>query len=663
MRLLEFPSLIIIGFLLSILLTWPLALKINSFYGEASEHSLVGWILWYNQESIVTGRILDQQDYFNSNQFFPLPFSLAYSEHLFVPSLIFAPIYWLSRNLIFSVNYFAILTFVLTFVSSFYCLNFFVRKKFASLAGAFVFTFNPFTLAQFFGHHLQLMNKFFLPPLFLFAYFYIKKPSLKNSFFFFLFFTLNALSGVYFQTFSIIWVPLFWLPFIISNLVSKNIKFFCNFLRTSFIFLFFLPILLYFNMPYLHFSNLENVSRSLTETSALSARGIDWISSLQNNLIYGGLIQSLEPFREPKDSNGFFNHTEHVLFTNIIPLLLFLIGLFSMRRGIIFCAFFIVLFFSAIFTFGPYFYGWNNKQEIGTTLYYHLYQSSQIFQGVRVLTRLQMIFYFPFSLFLSFGVIRLLKLDKKISVLLLGFICFSLILENINPVDKTNSVNFDSISPTLNYIYSKKIEKSSLISILHGKNTIHFPLFTSEGFRNVRYLNWSTQTEENIFNGYSGYTPDDWSKNAEYFKKLDNQALNKMHVLGINYIIIHRDLITEENRKDYTDNIDLLNQGIVYKDERIEVIDLKKYKFQTSSCATRDIKFEIKTSSFSVARSVGTTFQIFPKIILVNPKNCFIVSRFMDRYSNIDIMLAGKKQNIQIKLPILIEPFEKININ
>lgn len=179
----------------------------------------------------------------------------------------------------------------------------------------------------------------------------------------------------------------------------------------------------------------------------------------------------------------------------------------------------------------------------------------------------------------------------------------------------------------------------------------------------MRYLNWSTQTEENIFNGYSGYTPEDWSRNAEYFKKLDNQALNKMYVLGINYIIIHKDLIAEDNRKEYTDNISLLRQGIVYQDERVEVIDLEKYKFQGSICTARDIKFEIKSLTFPLVISFGTTFQIFPKITLINPKNCYIVNKFMDRYSNIDLMLVGKKQNIQIKLPIIIEPFEKININ
>lgn len=654
-RLLKLPSLILIGFLLTFLLTWPLVLKINTFYGEASDYSLVGWILWYNQESIVTGRILDQQSYFNANQFFPFPFSLAYSEHLFVPSLIFAPIYWLSRNLVFSVNFFAILTFVLTFVSSFYCLYFFVRKKSASLVGAFIFTFNPLTFAHFFGHHLQLVNKFFLPPLFLFAYLYIKKPTWRNSFFFFLFFTLNALSGIYLQIFSLIFIPLFWLPFLFSYLMKKNIKFFFNFLRTALIFLIFLPILLYFNLPYLKFANLEGVYRTLEENSNFSARGIDWTSSLRTNLLYGRLVQSLDPFREPKDLQGSFNYTEHVLFPNIVPILLFLVGLFSMRRGIAFVAFSLVLFFSAVFTFGPYFHGWNNKIDTSTTFYYNLYQSSQIFGGIRVLTRFQIIFYLPFVLFIAFGVDRISKLNKKTAVLILGFIYLFLLLENIN------KANFDSTSPTLDYIDSKKEEKNSLISLLTRKNTIHFPLFTAGVFRNVRYLNWSTQTGERIFNGYSGYAPGDWIKNAEEIKRLDKQALEKMYVLGINYLIIHKDLISEEGVQAYTDNIILLSQGITYADEKIEVIDLEKFK--TSTCTARDLKFEVRTVSYPVAQNIGTIFQLFPKIALVNPKNCYIVSKFQDRYSKVDLLIKGKKQSLQIKLPILIEPFEKIEFN
>lgn len=644
-RYLELPLLIIIGLLLTFLLTWPLVTKINSFYGEASDYSLVGWMLWYNQHSIITGRILNQDVYFNSNQFFPLPFSLAYSEHLFMPSLIFAPIYWLSKDLVFSVNYYGILTFVFTFVSSFYCLNFFVRNKLASLVGAFVFTFNPVTFAQFFGHHLQLMNKFFIPPLFLFAYLYIKNPTWKNSFLFFLFFTLNALSGIYFQIFSLIFIPLFWLPFLVVQLISKNIKFFINFLLTSLIFLFFLPVLLYFNLPYLKFSSLEGVYRTLAENAYFSARGIDWISSLKTNLLYGKLVAG------PNDP---FNYTEHILFPNLLPTLLFLFGLlrsnklslFTIKRRIVFFAFGLVLFFSAIFTFGP-----------TTSLYHHLYQLSVIFQGIRVPTRFQFVFYLPFALLVAFGVDKLLKLDRKIAAVAFLCIWLFLLLENIN------IANFDSISPTLQYIDSKKVEKSLLFSLLAEKNTIHFPIYTAGPFNNVRYLNWSTITGETIFNGYSGYFPTDWAKIAEQVKKLDKKALEKLYILGIDYLIIHKDLIDQENAKAYNSNVDFFLSGIIYKDKKIEVIDLKRFSFQASVCNIRDMRFEIKATSYPVAQISGTIFQFFSKITLVNPKNCYLVSKHQDIYSKIELIVRGKNISLPIKLPIVIEPFEKIEIN
>lgn len=635
-RYLELPLLIIVGLLLTFLLTWPFVTKISSFYGEASDYSLVGWMLWYNQYSTVTGRILDQHSYFNSNQFFPLPFSLAYSEHLFVPSAIFAPIYWLSKNLVFSVNYYAILTFVFTFVSSFYCFKFFVRNKLASLAGAFVFTFNPLTFAQFFGHHLQLMNKFFIPPLFLFAYLYIKNPTWKNSFLFFLFFTLNALSGVYFQIFSLIFVPLFWLPFLMFQLTRQNIKFFISLLQTSLIFLIFLPVLLYFNLPYLKFSSLEGIYRTLAENSYFSARGIDWISSLKTNLLYGKLVQG----------NDSFNYTEHTLFLNLLPTLLFLIGLFAIRRKIVFFAFGLVLFFSAIFTFGP-----------TTPLYHHLYQLPVILQGVRVPTRFQFIFYLPFALLVAFGVEKLLKLNRKIAAAIFLCILSLLILENIS------KANFDSISPTLSYIESKEKEKSLLFDLLTKKNTIHFPIYTAGPFKNVRYLNWSTITGENIFNGYSGYFPADWAKIAEQVKKLDKKAIEKLNLLGIDYLIIHKDLIDQENLNAYNNNIAFLLSGIIYKDKEIEVIDLKRFKFQVSICNLRDLRFEIQTTSYPLAQISGTTFQLLSKLTLVNPKNCYLVSKHQDIYSNIELIVGGKKQILPVKLPVLIEPFEKIKIN
>lgn len=655
-RHLELPFLIIIGFLLTCFLTWPLITKINSYYGDDSDYGLVGWMLWYNQNSIITGRIFDQQSYFNSNQFFPLPLSFAYSEQLFVPSLIFAPIYWLSKDLVFSVNYYDLLTFVFTFLSSFYCLNFFVKNKYASLVGAFVFTFNPLTFAHSYGH-LQLMNKFFLPPMFLFAYLYIKNPAWKNSLLFFLFFTLNALSSIYFQVFSIVFIPIFWLPFLAMQLIRKNVNFFLKFFLTGLIFLVFLPILLYFNLPYLQLSSKEGVVRTTEENAYFSARGIDWVSSLNNNLLYGKLVKSLDFLRQPREGNGSFNYSEHTLSLNLIAIILFLTGFFSVRKRTSLFPFVLVLFLSAVFTFGPYFNGWNEKSSTRTVFYYNLYQVSDILRGIRVPSRFQFIFYLPFSLFVAFGAKRLLKLDRRVSVVLFGLIWLFLMLENIN------TVNFDSTSPILEYINLKKSEKSLLTGLLAEKNTVHLPLYIEGGFRNVGYLNWSTITGEKIFNGYSGYAPAEWFRIAEQVRTLDKKALEKFFVLGIDYLVIHKDLIEREDTGVYRNNINFLQQGVVYNDQKIELVDLKKLKLKITFCSSRDVRFVMQSKTYPVTQASGTTFQLFSKIFLINPKNCYLVSKYYDRYSQVDILIGNKKQSLPVRLPLLVEPFEKVQLN
>lgn len=642
---LESTLLIFLGFFIVFLLTWPFLTKIRTYYPDTTEYVLNGWLLWYNQHSLLTGKIFDRDAYFSSNQFYPFPFSLAYSENMFIPSMIFAPIYWISKDLIFSVNYFFILTFVLSFISSYFCLKAFVKKSLPSLIGAFVFTFNPLTLSQYFGHHLQLMNKYFLPPLFLFSYLYIKNPSWKKSFYFYLFFTLNALSNIYFQIFSIIFIPIFWSPFLFSMLIKKNIKFFINFLKTSLVFLFFLPFLYHFNYSYLQFSKLEGVTRSIYENSANSARGIDWVLSLRTNLLYGQFVQNLHFLREPKGLDNSFNYTEHTLFPNLIPLILFIVGLFALKFNRLFTGLILVLIFSMIFTFGPDF----------TLFYEKLYQSLYLLKGIRVPTRFQFIFYIPFALIVSLGANKLLKYSKKKALLTFFTLSFLLILENIN------FQKFDTPSQILPYMASEKIKQSQLITKLKSKNTIHFPIITQDTGNNIRYLNWSTITAENIFNGYSGYYPADWLDLASK-AKIDNKSLEKFYLLDINFLIIHKKLINQGELKNYHNNLDFLKSGILFEDDEVILIDLKKLNFNPPICFLRDLKFEINTKSYPVAQTLGVNFQLFPSINLVNPKDCYVVNKNMERYSKIDIYIKGKVQSMNIKLPILIEPFSKLVI-
>jgi hypothetical protein len=86
-------SVIIFGLLFTIIFTWPLILKLGSYYGDFSDLPLNGWILWYNQFAIKKRLIFNQNRYFNANMFYPLPYSLAISEFLLIPSFFFSFFY------------------------------------------------------------------------------------------------------------------------------------------------------------------------------------------------------------------------------------------------------------------------------------------------------------------------------------------------------------------------------------------------------------------------------------------------------------------------------------------------------------------------------------------------------------------------------------------
>ncbi|MDP3733283.1 MAG: hypothetical protein Q8Q91_01960, partial [Candidatus Daviesbacteria bacterium] len=317
----SFPVVILLGFILTSVLTWPFLPNLNTFYGDFGDYPLVGWILAHNANAILSGEIFNQMNYFNAGQFYPWPYSLAYSEHMFIPSLIFLPIYLLSKHLVFSVNYYTFLTFVLSFTSCFFVLKYFVKNAWASFFGSMVFTFNPMIYSHF-PSHVHLLGRFFIPFLFWACYKFLTIPSLKTATLFFLGFTLNALSGIYLQTFSLILLPIFSLPILANLLYRKNYVLLLKIFKLSFTGIIFLPILLYFNLPYLEFSQKEGVIRQVRELEYYSARAIDWIMPYPSNMLYGKVSKEIDLLREPREPNNSFNYSEHTLFLNFIPLIL-----------------------------------------------------------------------------------------------------------------------------------------------------------------------------------------------------------------------------------------------------------------------------------------------------------------------------------------------------
>ncbi len=624
---------VVIAFVLTAILTWPLLPNMASYSSDLGDYPFNIAQLWYNQDSIKTGRIFDQKQYLHGYQFYPQPYSFVFANNGLVPSIIFAPMYWISGNIVFSANFYTFLTFILSFLAAFYTFNYFVKNQYAAFVGAFIFTFNANTMVRF-PQHLDVLGKYFLPLVFLFAYRFLEKPSLKGSLLLWLFFTLNALTNNYYEIFTIILLPILALPFLISHLRKGDWGYIGKLGRSGLIGLAFLPVLLYFNLPYLDFSQKEGVVRRLEESSYFSARINDYFASNPDNFFYGGYVKSLDKFRSPKDPDtGIFNYEEHTLFVGLLPLILLILGI-RQFRSLYFYLLFILPF---IFSFGPYYDGQEDSLKLP---FYYLYEWVPVIRGIRSPTRFEFVLLIPFALIASFGALWLFKKwPKKIAILAVLAIAI-LTLENFT------LKSYDDRSLTLSKI--DQIGKSNL-QFLEGKKTLHLPIFSIEmdDFgKNSAYLNWLTQTGERIVNGNTSYLPPDQLMFLAQVKAgFDEKVLSKLKALGVDYLVIHKELLTPRDQQGISTAF-AFDKAVVFNQFNTVIIDLSKYDIKAQICLLeRDFDIQLESSY---------------AMLLTNKADCYLPSIYEDRYRTMNVTVDGQKKTAYFKMPIIVGPGEQV---
>jgi hypothetical protein len=648
---------------MTILVTWPFTRKVGTYYQDYNDYPLNGWILWYDSTAIKTGRIFHQQQYFDAPQMYPLPDTLCYSENMFVPSLFFSPIYWVTHDLVWSVNSFALLTLVLSFLSAYYCINYFVRDWRASLVGAAIYAFNPITLSSF-PFHIQLMNKYFLPPLFLFGYRYFKEPNWRDGFYFWLFFVLNGLSVIYFEVFAIVLLPFFLLPLILDRVSKKDWLYFWRVVKEGWTGVFLLPVLFYFYFPYLSFSKKEGIDRSLDVDRHYSARMISWLSSSTHNLIYGHFAREI---------NRVWSLTvsvlppHHVLFLDLIPFFLCMLGLYFLffkKKADVFLndpflsvSFLVLMIFAAFFSFGPFFLGWNHSFGTFRLPFYYFYRISPALDGIRMPARFQYLFYLPFSFFAACGADFIFKISIKktlfaesVLMLILAFI----LLENYN------FRAFHSRSYILRYLTQQKKKQFAFLS---HQIVFHYPTFPQVVggyfYREAVYLNWQTALGGTMINGFSGYSPPDWMKLMHRFRRsLGRQSLRELRVLGVNYVIIHKNLMPLSSFKAlWIQHGELYKRGLIYHGLNTLVLSLKRYHFHYHHC---DFPEGFLDKGIRVYALNG--MPSYYRLILQNTGNCYLTSPFNTRYHSLTFMIGGEKYSSNLKFPLLIEPYQTVHL-
>lgn len=648
----------ILASFLTAVFTWPFVIKISTYFPEG-DHSLSASILWYNQKSILNGIIFKPAQYFQGYQMYPLPNTITYTDHFFIPSLIFSPIYWASNNLILSTNLFILMTFILTFMSCYFCLNYLIKNSAASIIGAIVFTFNPLTYSHFAVGHLHLINKYFLPPLFLYFYLFLKKPAKLNSFLVGLFYNLNFLSSSTLGIYSTITLIIIFLIYSVMKIFSKKWGEILNLSKNVLLVLVFFPFLLYFYLPYLGLPLKEKVNRELSENIYYSAEISDWLFSTADNFLYGNFVKLNEKNRWPVNTFGqFYTYQERTMFFNLVPFALLFLGIyhltkkshlkkpFNQNSALIFFNLFLLL-FSAVLTLGPVIKLGSNYVRNLPLPFYPLYQLIPIMHAGRVPSRFQFIFYLPLAFFVSYGALFILNRIPKKQIMVFLLLSFLLFLENFN-------VNDYSLQSDILNSFNKEISQQELL-FLRNNHTLHLPISKSLA-KETEYTIWAVQTGEITFNGYSGFFPEDYLKfKRSLWQDVDEAALKKIYALGIDYLVIHKNLMGNKDLK----KISALNLDTSAKkldNKMLLVLDLKKFNFNIAYCSfPDDFKFNFETN---VNPANGKNEQV---LIMENVNDCFLSPK-ISRYQKILYGDSSNRSNVHIKLPILINPYEKVSL-
>src|SRR3954470_4784208 len=143
--------------LLTIALTYPLILELRSVLpNDAGDPALNTWILWWNAHSVPY-----TSTWWNAPNFYPIPGTLAFSEHLLGISLISTPLQWLGARPQAAYNIVFLLTFPLCAIgASLLALEVTGRRDAAFIAGL-LFGFSPYRIAHM--PQIQVLAAFAMP--------------------------------------------------------------------------------------------------------------------------------------------------------------------------------------------------------------------------------------------------------------------------------------------------------------------------------------------------------------------------------------------------------------------------------------------------------------------------------------------------------------------
>lgn len=532
----------IIAFFLffSILMTWPLVIKASDHLWTRGDTDLAVFILDHTSQKLLS---LDLGNYFNAPFFYPLKNTIAFSEHLFIQTLLGLPVYAFTHNPILTFNFVIFLTFLMSGIFMYMLVYYLTGSMTGALIAGFIYAFLPYRIN---GPRLGILTWQFFPLVILYFEKFLKSNSVKDLIIFLFASAFQALSMWYY----LIIFAVFFFFYFLSRTIQLRGSYFkkLNWKILLIIFLFvvgFSGILFWLAKPYFEIKKDYEVVNSLEGVYIDSLSAASFLNPGPNNFVYGSYFEDFIQSNSGKVARemrkykiigkGVKTKRVKVLFPGFIAIFLTGVGFVSFlnkkkKRAII-----IAVLFSAIgcliFSLGPYFF-WRDRMIL---LPYYWLRKVPGVAALRSSFRFIVILYLALPIFAGLGIKKIKKRDKFGKIIVLIFL-FLLALEYfVIP-------SYEKIVLHEHLVYQKLASEENKFTVLELPIDLR---------KNYSYFIPATVHNKNLVNGYSGFTPDDYKNITSLISNEfpSDNTLNLVKEMGVKYVIIHNEEMGSKNDK------------------------------------------------------------------------------------------------------------------
>lgn len=516
---------------ITIVLFLPLSLHPASSVPNVIDPLFYVWNLSHNAAVPARG----PEAIVDTNIFYPLTNTLAYSDSLWGQSILASPIIWMTANPVLAQNILVFFSFVASAITAFFLFRYLTKHTAASLLAGFFYAFSFPRIAQI--GHLPFVTSQWLPLVILGTLAFLKQGTTRTLVFAYISYLLSAASSVYF---SIFLLPQLGIILLVHSYVwIRQRQTILIWKRMRMLAVWSIPFLLgvlalYF--PYIRLATeYPEYKRTLFDTYALRAIPEDYIRVLPTSILkFAGF-----PTGSP----------EHVLYPTLAVVISAFLGLRALwKKDKILWSIVVVSALSAyVLSLGA------QQTILGKSIqmpYYYLFKATPLFQAVRVPARFGLLVSLYLSIASAFGLQWLIsKKQTRLVFVMVGLFFVEVWQTNTPYVTIPDAKSMPAVYAWLSDQPEQTVIAELPLRLFYNGDAMENQLYKRYGdltemdnYALETYrMYFSTFHKKRMTNGYSGFFPASYNTFADQVQSFpDVQSILALKSSGADIVIIHR---------------------------------------------------------------------------------------------------------------------------